>query len=72
MARLILDVMGGDKAPQSILQGAVLALDDLKKRGASLVLVGAVSIAGTVSGRQSALFLLGVVPVVVAGASLPA
>jgi len=40
MARLILDVMGGDKAPQSILQGAVLALNDLKKAGASLVLVG--------------------------------
>ncbi len=40
MARLILDVMGGDKAPHSILQGAVLALEDLKKRGASLVLVG--------------------------------
>ena len=40
MAQLILDVMGGDKAPQSILQGAVLALEDLKKRGAELILVG--------------------------------
>ncbi|MEN9723838.1 MAG: acyl phosphate synthase [Pseudomonadota bacterium] len=40
MAQLILDVMGGDKAPHSILQGAVLALEDLKKQGAELILVG--------------------------------
>lgn len=40
MAQLILDVMGGDKAPQSILQGAVLALEDLKKSNADLTLVG--------------------------------
>jgi glycerol-3-phosphate acyltransferase PlsX len=40
MAHLILDVMGGDHAPKSILHGAAAALPALRKVGATLVLVG--------------------------------
>ncbi len=37
MSRLILDVMGGDQAPKAILDGALLALPELKRE---LVLIG--------------------------------
>jgi len=40
MAQLILDAMGGDHAPRAILQGASLALPDLRTVGAELIIVG--------------------------------
>jgi phosphate acyltransferase len=40
MAQLILDVMGGDHAPKSILHGAAAALPALKQAGGTLVLIG--------------------------------
>jgi glycerol-3-phosphate acyltransferase PlsX len=40
MAQLILDVMGGDHAPKSILHGAAAALAHLRKQKAELVLIG--------------------------------
>ncbi len=40
MPQLILDVMGGDHAPKSILHGAALALPALRRAGGTLALIG--------------------------------
>ena len=38
--RLILDAMGGDRAPQAPLEGAAQALPELREKGAELILLG--------------------------------